>query len=85
MNGVAFGSAIEELHVDERAYRLGAEADEAYCSTLESDGWHVFYAERGSRGDERVHPTEDKALEDLFARLDHDPLSRRDRWGRPRR
>jgi hypothetical protein len=77
VNRASFAAAVDELRLDEHAYRLFSEADEAYSLTAESDGWHVFYAERGIRTNEVTYPSEDLALEDLFARLAKDPLTRR--------
>lgn len=49
---------------------------EVYSMTRESDGWHVFYAERGIRSGERVYASEADACDDLLIRVATDPLTR---------
>lgn len=54
----------------------GSEPDECLCLLPVTDGWAVFYAERGSRTGERRFETEDEACIFMVNRLLADSANR---------
>ena len=55
--------------VPDPAFSIGHDSNEAHCLIQESDGWHVFYSERGHRNSEQVFSAESDAAEELTRRL----------------
>ncbi len=70
---VALAERLNQLGVAEDNYRLyGAHLENAVVMDQRSHGWVVFYCERGSETDLRVHPTEAAACADALERLTQD-------------
>jgi hypothetical protein len=68
---------LDGFGVRPNAYDLiSGRRDEAYTMIDESDGWHVFYSERGGRNEERTFPSEEEAALDLLERIARDPTTR---------
>jgi hypothetical protein len=66
---------LDELGVRSGSYSLygtGAQAEGFCMDQLPFGRWVVYFAERGSRGSERVFHDEGEACEDLFRRLKED-------------
>ncbi len=73
-----FVSWAEASAIDPLRYRLSSSAEgEAYVLERSQGGWAVFYSERGNRNDERWHPDEAHALDDLKERLERDGVANR--------
>ena len=69
----ALTDRLDQLGVAETSYRLyGAHLESAVVMDQRSHGWVVFYRERGSETDLRVHPTEAPACADVLERLTQD-------------
>lgn len=72
---------LEKLRVNKRNYCLeeivGWVADDMYVLSEEHGDWHVFYAERGCRFSEKIHPSEDAACRDMLNRLTQHSFWRR--------
>jgi hypothetical protein len=60
---------LAEAQVDPTYYSIGGEAHEALCLTNESDVWHVFLSERGTRHEERTFTIEDNACTYFLKRI----------------
>ena len=70
---VALAERFHELGVAERTYSLyGSHRESAMVMDHRSHGWVVFYCERGSETDPRVHLTEAAACGDLFEEVVRD-------------
>lgn len=67
---------LDDLKVRTDMYGLSGYLEEAYCLSQETDGWHVFYGERGLRTGDQRFPTEHAACCDLLCRITDDPLTR---------
>ena len=69
---------LDAQDIDPRAYSLdGCAPSEAYVLERRSDGWSVFYAERGLRTAEARFDSEDAACAHLLELLLRDPSTRR--------
>jgi len=55
--------------VPDSVFSIGRDSNEAHCLIEESDGWHVFYSERGHRNAEQVFSAESDAAEELTRRV----------------
>lgn len=71
-------SELQRLRVPVSSYSLETDSDESYCLVHESDGWHVYYSERGNRNAEQVLPTEAGACQRLLERVLPDSTVRRE-------
>jgi hypothetical protein len=68
---------LAEFGVDPSAVDLaGRGKDETYCLTHESDGWHIFFSERGTRVEERVFAAEWQATDAFMIQIAADPQTR---------
>ena len=81
---------LQGTGVPDSVYSVGRERNETYCLVEESDGWHVFYSERGNRNSERVFVSEAVARDELVRLVTNDgavqPLIQTETGGRqPRR
>ena len=65
-------SRLQELGVPESVYSVARERNETYCLVEETDGWHVFYSERGNRNSERVFVSEPAASDELVRLVTND-------------
>jgi hypothetical protein len=64
------GELLDSLSAPRGSYHLyGAHLDDAMVIDHRAQGCVVFYSERGSESDLRLHHTEDAACRDLLARL----------------
>jgi hypothetical protein len=78
MDRASLRELLDRENVDPRAYAFGgSNPDEQYCLEEEPAGWHVYYAERGLRRNERVYDDEDEACRDLLDRVLRDSTTRR--------
>lgn len=76
LNRVSLRLMLEREDVDPDSYSLeGGHQDERYVLEQASQGWAVYYAERGMRTSEEVFATE--ACNRLFDLLLRDPNTRR--------
>lgn len=77
MNWKTLDAVLRRFGVDPRCYDLeGRAGDDAVVMSHETDGWHVYFAERGLRRDETLHPSEAEAADDVLDRVSRDPLMR---------
>ncbi|MEV1130535.1 hypothetical protein [Agromyces sp. NPDC049794] len=60
---------LHRLSVPDSAYSIGYDSNEAYCLIEETDGWHVYYSERGRRNGEHVFSSEAHAGGELLRRI----------------
>lgn len=60
---------LQSRGVPQGMYRIGGDADEAYCLVPETNGWLVYYSERGNRNDPQRHASEHDACMDLMTRV----------------
>jgi hypothetical protein len=67
---------LEREGVSPDAYSLDSDRDERHCLVRDSDGWSVYYSERGRRNDEIVFKTRGAAQSELYERLLRDDASR---------
>lgn len=73
----ALAALLDRERFRPTAYHLyGAHLDDAIILDQRSDGWVVFYSERGGEYDLRVHATEAEACDDALTRLWRDPSFR---------
>ena len=63
---------LQRLGVPDSVYTVAREKNETYCLVEESDGWHVFYSERGNRNSERVFVSEAAASDELVRLVTND-------------
>jgi hypothetical protein len=77
MNTAQLARVLRDFGVDPATFDLvHGTADEAYCLIRESDGWHVFYSERGQRTTEYVFDSECSASDAFIQLIASDPLTR---------
>lgn len=77
MNVAECRLALRREGVRDDAYSLlGISGDERYCLVHGSDGWSVFYHERGMRQNEQLFSDEDAACQYLLALVTSDPTTR---------
>jgi hypothetical protein len=80
MDRNALKEFLDRENVDPRSYALDSpNPDEQYSLQQTSDGWTVYYAERGLRREERVYDNEGDACRDLLDRVLRDSTTRRRR------
>lgn len=73
-------ATLRQLGVRQSSYTLGqAPRDEGYCLIQEDDTYHVFYAERGVRIQERVFSSLNDASEEFLTRIKKDVTVYKDR------
>ncbi|GIH25202.1 hypothetical protein Aph01nite_35120 [Acrocarpospora phusangensis] len=60
---------LEARGIGNDVHSIGADVDERYCLVRHQDRWHVYYSERGQRGNERVFTDEGAACRALLADL----------------
>ncbi|HEY9263708.1 MAG TPA: hypothetical protein VIP82_02835 [Microbacterium sp.] len=65
-------SRFKQLGVPHSVFSIGADENERYCLVEESDGWHVYYSERGRRNNERVFAEESEAAAELWRVVTND-------------
>ncbi|HEY4023249.1 MAG TPA: hypothetical protein VGM75_31480 [Pseudonocardiaceae bacterium] len=71
--------ALNKAGVAPSTYSLkGNLPSEKYCLEQRSDGWAVYYSERGQRTGEVVYGSEDEACDALYSKLVGDPTTRSD-------
>ena len=77
MNRAELVLAAQREHIRPDAYSLeGGLPPERLVLAIETDGWTVYYSERGLRSGEVHFETEGEACSHMFERLLRDPTTR---------
>jgi len=78
MNRRDLGEILHLLKIRAPTYHLDGDSSEyeAHCMAEESDGWHVYFFERGVRSSEDVYSSEADACVALLKRIAADPWTR---------
>jgi hypothetical protein len=78
MDRASLKEMLDRENVDPRSYAFDSpNPEEQYVLKETSEGWSVFYAERGLRRGEKIHSNEDEACRDLLERILRDSTTRR--------
>ncbi|GLX93063.1 MULTISPECIES: hypothetical protein [Herbidospora] len=64
MTAADLAAHLASLGID--VHSIGRDLDERYCLVAASDGWHVYYSERGQKSGLRVFRDEDAACRALL-------------------
>ena len=78
MDRNALKELLDRENVDPRSYAMdSSNPDEQYSLEQTSEGWTVYYAERGLRRGEQTYDNEADACRDLLERVLKDSTTRR--------